>query len=218
MSSRRRRVRRCHPMPPTPPQLMLTDFNEPKPSLTSDVQFVRKNDFFFGMDESFFVSRQPYAETFWVSAPVDINDFQEIKLSVQDFEPEHASIEYSLIFDDNLTLPVLPENKPAILHEKIAPGDTPRFSPDPAEPILIKQDNQPTDLTLQTLESMPEGSVYSVVYTPIDTETATTFATSHKTVRVAITMRLYDIQLREPYVEHIYLKGYEGAITWKRII
>ena len=213
----RDRAPRCEPLPPRPPALTLVEFNQPQPTFSSDVQHIKKKSFFFGIDESHFTLRQPFEQSFWASHPIDISLFEEIKLIAHDFEGDRSSIEYTFIFEDGRHVPVFPENKTAVHQESVGIGKDIRFVPSTERPIHVFDNGILSDVFLEdALEESPGR--FTVSYVPSDIRKATIVPAEGNFLRVGITMRLYDKQTPEPYVEGLFLKGYEGGITWRQVI
>lgn len=208
---------RCEPLPPRPIAVTLQEFNEPRPSFSSNVQHITKRSFFFGLGDAHFTLRQPYTECFWVSQPEDVSDFESVKVTAHDFESDHSSIEYEVLIDNSHRRPVLPENKNVAFNELLRPGRPLRFAPDTVQPVQVYKNSEPVSISVAEAAELSDA-VYTVTYTPADINSAKTVQINGDRIQVIVTMRLFDTQQREPYIENLFLKGYEGGITWRQIM
>lgn len=209
---------RCEPLPPKP-VLELKEFTEPRPSFTSDVHYIDKKAYTFGIDDSIFVKRYPYEESVWLSDPIETEFYKRIKLGVIDLQQRHSSIEYNIVTANNNIIPILPQDKKYVFNELIRPHQPLRFNIDRDKPYKIFEKSKTEELKNKSIEDINEPMKYTIEYYPQDIKRATVLELEDEmNIRILVKLIILDKQKQEPYVERMYLMGDEGRITWRQII
>lgn len=193
--------------PPQYPEL--EGFSKPQPQFESDLQRHYRFEYFFGLDNVSFKSRNINMTCGKITKEIEIGKVDHIELEAAYSISEYSSVEFSII-DQDEEIPIMPINDKMVRNERIFFGLPLRFSIDRSKPYYIKKDGVNIDTSPEAAMNANDG-LYTITYTPLN---AQQYKPREEKVQLKIILRQYEKTAESPFVKSALIRAYGGDALW----
>lgn len=203
--------------PPARPSFI--SFNEPIPTFKSSLKEQHKFIYYSGIDSIELKKVDANKEVCFISKHVNIGellDGEYLEFDAAYSCDEDSSIEFYML-DGEEEIPIIPTKDLIIKNEKIFSELSTRFSVDTSAPIIIKNRNGISSLSLseakEKLLIADENDIYNISYS---TKASRRIIPKNKSVRVKAIIRIYADSSDSPYIKSIKFKKFGGSALWNQ--
>lgn len=193
--------------PELPAKPVFESYDVPEPTFNAELKQEDRFIYAMGIDRVEINMTVIKDEGLHVTLPIKINDANAIELVVDMYRPEKAGIEFSII-DGDKTIPILANGESIVYNELLFPNMPTRFAMD-GEPIEIKKDGTPVNMTLQDARNRRDGK-YSVTYRA---QSGIRYTPTSTSIKIATVMRIFNREDDMPYINGMKLKLIGGGST-----
>lgn len=193
--------------PPEYPELK--PFTKPQPIFKSDLQRHYRFEYYFGLDNVEFKSRNINLTCGKITNDIHIGNVKHLELEADYSISEYSSVEFSII-DQDKEVPIMPINDDIVRNEKIFFGLPLRFPIDKTKPYYIKKDGVEVNITPEAAINSNDG-LYTITYTPVDSKQ---YEPIEDKVKLKVILRLYDKLAEAPFIKSALIRGYGGDALW----